>query len=305
MRVRVIVNPYAANRRAGKLWPQVERRLRETYPAMQAHLTTRPREATELTRRALLEGCDLILAMGGDGTVNEVINGFFDGEQRLAPHTALGFIPSGTGTDFVRSLSLPRDPVSAIDKLQGSTPRPADVGRLRCVSRDGQPVMRYFMNIADLGFGGALVDRVNGTTKMLGGFLSFLSGLLFTLTFYDNVRVRVRIDDYLDEEMVVNSVNVANGQYFGGGMWVAPKAKLDDGQFDIVIVGDVTRPEVVKNISRLYRGTLAEHPKVKVFRGRRVEVNSTQEVLLDADGEAPGKLPAIFELLPGAVHLLA
>jgi len=305
MRVRAIVNPYAGNRRAGKHWPQVEQRLREIYPHLQAHLTTRPREATEITRRSLTEGCDLILAMGGDGTVNEVINGFFDGEKIISSQTALGFIPTGTGTDFVRSLGLPRDPLLAIDIMQRSTPRPGDVGRLRCVSRDGQPIIRYFLNIADLGFGGALVDRVNGATKRLGGFLAYLSGLLFTLTFYKNVPVHVRIDDIFDEEMVVNSINVANGQYFGGGMWMAPKARLDDGQFEIVIVGDLTWPEVLKNIPRLYRGTLAEHPKVRVFQGRRVEVTSTQEVLLDADGEAPGKLPAVFEMLPGAVKLLA
>lgn len=305
MRVRVIVNPYAGNRRAGKHWPQVELRLREFFPDMQAHLTTRPQEATEVARQSLAEGFDLILAMGGDGTVNEVINGFFDGDRAVAPQAMLGFIPIGTGTDFVRSLGLPHDPLAAVERISSGVPRAADVGRLRCVGRDGQPVMRYFLNIADLGFGGALVDRVNGTTKMLGGFLAFLSGLLYTLTFYENVPVRVRIDDIVDEEMVVNSINIANGQYFGGGMWVAPQAKIDDGMFEIVIVGDVSRPEVLKNIPRLYRGTLAEYPKVKVFHGRRVEVTSAKEVLLDADGEAPGKLPAVFEMVPGAVKLLA
>jgi YegS/Rv2252/BmrU family lipid kinase len=307
MRVQAIVNPVAGNRRAGKLWPQVEARLRETFPGLRAQLTTRPREATEIARRALREGCDLLLALGGDGTVNEVINGFFDGERRLAPQAVLGLIPIGTGADFVRSLHLPRDPIAAIDKMRALVPRPADIGRLRCIPlrRNGQPVVRYFMNVADLGFGGAVVNRVNDVTKRMGGSLAFLFGLLFTLTFYKNVRVRVRIDDAVDEEMVVNSINVANGQYFGGGMWVAPNARLDDGRFEIVIVGDVSRLEVLSNIPRLYRGRLASHPKVKVFQGRRIEVKSAQEVLLDADGEAPGKLPAVFEMLPAAVKLLA
>jgi len=305
MRVQVIVNPFAGNGRAGKLWPQVERRLREIYPDVQLRLTSRPGEATEISRQSIADGVDLIFAMGGDGTVNEVVNGFFENEAPLTSHTALGCIPIGTGADFVRSLNLPRDPLHAIQKISTAVPRLVDVGKLRCASHDGQPVVRYFINVADLGIGGAVVDRINGSSKRLGGFLTHLNSLVVTLVSYENVRVHLRIDDAIDEEMVVNSINIANGQFLGGGMWLAPEAKIDDGWFDIVIIGNLNRAEALMNIPRLYRGRLALHPKVKVVRGRRVEVTSTQEVLLDADGEAPGKLPAVFEILPSAVKLLA
>lgn len=306
MRARVIVNPFAGHGRAGKLWPQVERRLREIYPELQSTITSRSREATDIARRSISNGADLIFAMGGDGTVNEVVNGFFDDTCRpLSSDATLGIIPIGTGTDFIRSLGLPRNPFHAIQKMSSASPRRADVGRLSCSGVDGQPVVRYFINVADLGIGGAVVDHINGSSKRLGGFLTHLNSLLVTLVSYDNVRVRVRIDDAFDKEMVVNSINVANGQFLGGGMWLAPEAKIDDGLFDIVIIGDLNRIEALMNIPRLYRGTLAMHPKVKVVRGRRVEVTSAQEVLLEADGEAPGKLPAIFEIIPGAIKLLA
>lgn len=304
MPAHVIVNPYAGNRRAGACWPLVERRLREVNPDFHAHLTSRPGEATEVARRALLNGSDRILVMGGDGTLNEVVNGFFDGTRAVAPHATLGIIPIGTGTDFVRSLNLPRDPLQALESMSSATPQPVDVGRVWCTGDNGQPVTRYFINIADFGFGGAVANRVNHANKRFGGFLTFLGGLLVTLATYQNAQVRVRIDGAAEEAMVINSVTIANGQYFGGGMLVAPHARIDDGLFEIVIVGDVTRPEVLKNIPRLYRGTLAKHAKVRTLRARRLEATSTQQVLIEADGEAPGKLSAVFEIVPRAVKLL-
>jgi len=305
MRVQVVVNPSAGHGRAGKLWPQIERQLRARYANLHYHLTSRPREATEIVRQSIADGADLILAMGGDGTVNEVVNGFFDGTRPIATHATIGIIPIGTGADFIRSLGLPRDPFHAIQKMFSAATRRADVGRLSCCGTDGQSVVRYFINVADLGIGGAVVDHINGSSKRLGGFLTHLNSLLITLASYENVRVRLRIDDAFDEEMVVNSINVANGRFFGGGMWLAPEAKIDDGLFDIVIIGSLNRMEAIMSIPRLYRGTLALHPKVKIVRGRRVEVTSAQEVLLDADGEAPGRLPAVFEIIPGAIKLLA
>jgi YegS/Rv2252/BmrU family lipid kinase len=304
MRVQVIVNPFAGYGRAGKLWPQIERRLREIYPVLQSRLTVRPREATDIARQSIIDGVDLILAMGGDGTVNEVVNGFFDGARQISTDAILGIIPIGTGKDFIRSLGLPSDPFHAIQKISAAAPRPADVGRLSCSGLDGRPVVRYFINVADLGIGGAVVDRINGSSKRLGGFLTHLNSLLVTLASYKNVRVRLRIDDAVDEEMVVNSINVANGQFLGGGMWLAPDAKIDDGWFDVVIIGNLKRVEALMNIPLLYRGKLAQHPKVKVVRGRRIEATSAQDVLLEADGEGPGKLPAVFEIVPSAVKLL-
>lgn len=305
MQVRVIVNPCAGNHRAGKLWPQIENRLWNIYPNLQTYLTTRRGEATDIARQSILDGFDLILALGGDGTVNEVVNGFFDRGGPIASQASLGIIPIGTGADFIRSLNLPRDPLEAIQKMSRAEPRLVDVGRLSCSSATGQPVVRYFINVADLGIGGAVVDHINGSSKRLGGFLTHLKSLLVTLVSYENVHVRLRIDDDFDENIVVNSINVANGQFLGGGMWLAPEAKIDDGLFDIVIIGNLKRAEALMNIPRLYRGRLALHSKVKVMRGRRVEVTSTQEVLLEADGEAPGKLPAVFEIIPGAIKLLA
>jgi YegS/Rv2252/BmrU family lipid kinase len=304
LRVKAIVNPRAGNGRAGKQWPQVEQRLREHYPDLHVHLTSRPFEATEIARHSLSLGYELLVSVGGDGTLNEVVNGFFDGDRPLAANARLSVIPAGTGSDFVRSIGLPGDPLLAAERIHHGSPRLVDVGRLRCTGHDRQPKTQYFINVSGLGFGGAVAVRVNGAPKIFGGFLTYLGGLLITLASYENVPVHVRLDEMLDEEMTVNSIHVANGQFFGGGMWIAPEAKPDDGLLDVVIVGDLSRREAVMSLPALYRGTLGQNPKVKLLSGRRLEVFSAQEVLLETDGEAPGKLPAVFEILPKAIGIL-
>ncbi len=298
-----IVNPAAARGRAGRVWPQVQALLQERGASFQVKFTRHPGHTTGLVREAVQQGYETVLVVGGDGTVNEAVNGFFVQGENINPQAKLAVIPRGTGTDFSRTLGLsPELPVLVDAILRGDT-RLIDVGRLRCTAADGSQVERYFVNIADLGYGGALLDRVNGYTKVLGGFLAYLVGMLYTLIFYDNQPIRFRIDEGQVQEGMYNAVIVANGQYFGGGMWIAPDARLDDGLFEIVLIGDVSKLEVLRNLPRLYRGTLSEHAKVHVLRGRKIEVWSDERVLLDADGELPGQLPAAFELLPASLRV--
>jgi len=179
--------------------------------------------------------------------------------------------------------------------------RRIDIGRATFIDRSGHQAQRLFVNVGDVGFSGAVVERVNRSSKALGGFLSYLGGLVTTLLTYSNKLVHITIDGRVEEIGVVNAVVVANGQYFGGGMWVAPTAQVDDGLFDIAVIGDVGKVEVIGNVPKLYRGTLASHPKVRYFRGRNVTVTSGDEVLLDLDGEQPGRAPVTFQLLPQAL----
>jgi YegS/Rv2252/BmrU family lipid kinase len=273
------------------------------FPKTLVRFTSAPGEATRLAREVAAD-FDTVVAVGGDGTIHEVINGLFHEGGLINPEIALGIVSLGTGADFVKGLSFPESEEDMLRLIVERRVRRIDVGRLQCVNQAGEPQHRYFINIADAGFGGELVEIVNGTTKALGPFVAFLGGLLRTLRRYQNKLVHIRIDDDFESEQVVNAVVVANGQFFGGGMWVAPQAALDDGLFDVVIIGDVTRREVLANIHKLYNGTLETHPKVTCRRGRRVELTSPERVLIDADGERPGELPASFEIVPAALQLI-
>ncbi|MCR4439549.1 MAG: diacylglycerol kinase family lipid kinase [bacterium] len=297
----IIVNPKAANGRAGRIWPACARLLDEALGGQyEARLTEGPGHAVELAKEAAAHGYELVVAAGGDGTVNEVVNGLADALAR----TQLGILSLGTGKDLIKTLGIPADLRQAAQVLASGTVRHIDLGRALFVDHHGRRAERLFVNVGDVGFSGAVVQRVNRSSKALGGFVSYLGGLVATLVTYSNKLVHITVDQAVDEILVANAVVVANGQYFGGGMWVAPSAKADDGLFEVAVIGDVGKTEVIANVPRLYRGTLASHPKVRYFRGRTVTVNSGDEVLLDLDGEQPGRVPVTFELLPQALACL-
>jgi diacylglycerol kinase (ATP) len=210
----------------------------------------------------------------------------------------LAFLPNGTGADLVRTLRISHNLSDAARQACQGFVHPIDIGQVQFTDLEGRPAQRYFVNVTDVGFGGDLVRYVNSHSKKLGGKLSFLKGLLVTLFQYQNKRVHVSLDETEGFEIKASSIVVANGQYFGGGMWVAPEARLDDGHFNLVVIGDVSKKEVLTNVTRLYRGTIAEHPKVRTFPARSIELTSEEEVFIDLDGELVGHLPARFQILP-------
>ncbi|MFQ5458768.1 MAG: diacylglycerol/lipid kinase family protein, partial [Myxococcota bacterium] len=271
---------------------------------VRGYLTEKPLHATALARRAIEEGAEVVISVGGDGTNNEVLNGLFDNGKPLNPDAAMAVFPGGTGGDFARLLKVPKDPVEAAKRFATSAPRRIDVGRLTCIDHAGQEAAHMFLNIAGFGIGGEVDARVNRTTKMFGGFASFLWATLVTLFTYRNRPVHLRVDDVLDEECVIQHVTVANGQYFGGGMWAAPEAALDDGLFDIIISGDITKREMILHGGDIYKGEHLAHPKNRFLRGRRVTASAAEATLIDMDGEQPGRLPVTLEIVPAAVRFL-
>ncbi len=301
MATQVIVNPRAANGKAGRIWPECAEMLANVlHEGFEVRFTEWAGHAVDLARQAAAQGCELVIAAGGDGTVNEVVNGLAD----ALPRTKLGILSLGTGKDLVKTLGIPADLRQAAQVLANGAVRRIDLGRASFVDGSGRQMQRLFVNVGDVGFSGAVVQRVNRSSKALGGFLSYLGGLVTTLLTYSNKLMHITVDGGLDEIALVNAVVVANGQYFGGGMWVAPMAKIDDGLFEVAVIGDVGRLEVIGNVPKLYRGTLASHPKVRYLRGKKVTVTSGDEVLLDLDGEQPGRAPVTFEVLPQALACL-
>jgi len=299
-----IVNPHAARGTAGKNWPQIRALAEECLGSFRSYLTTAPGEATRFARIAASEGVQTVVCVGGDGTLNEVINGLMNDKGSANPSLHIGFIPNGTGCDFRRTLGIPTNPKEALKIIEEGRTRPIDLGRLLYTNHEGQSETRYFHNLASFGLGGEVDERVNRSGKKLGGFLSFIIATLVSLILYEKKRIRLRVDDHFDEEVTVLNVAVANGQYHGGGMWVAPGADPSDGLFHVTVIGELSLPEVFYYLPKLYNGKIMQVKQVRSLTGKRVEAFSDGRVLLDVDGEQPGCLPATIELLPAAMRIL-
>lgn len=297
----IIVNPVSGNGKTGQRWAGIEERLRIEGAQFEVEFTREPGHATQLARDAVAAGYRTIVSAGGDGTLNEVINGLLvDG--RADPDVKLGLVPGGTGSDFGRGIGLPRDPLEAALHLLKAEPRWFDVGQITCKLGEGTNT-RYFINVAGLGFDGEVCDRVNRSSKALGGTIPYLSSLLITLFTYRNKRVRWTLDGLRREE-VLNSVIVANASYFGGGMYISPKSQTDDGLFHIVTLGDWGTLEFLVAVPRVYNGTHLTHPKVKVYTGRQVQVEADGRMFLQAEGDLFGEAPATFNILPHTLQVL-
>jgi YegS/Rv2252/BmrU family lipid kinase len=305
-KVVFIVNPNSAGGATGRQWRSIGARFRDRLGDFGELFTARPMDAVLLARRALEDGADVVVAVGGDGTVNEVANGFFtEGGHVVRPGAALAVLPQGTGGDFKRTFRWHEGVDATVARLAAGQEKPLDVGRLTFTAHDGSTCTRHFVNIASFGSSG-LVDRyVNSTTKVLGGKASFAIGSLRGMMSWKDRRVRLRFDGGAPEEMSITVVAVANGQYFGGGMWVAPEARTDDGVLDVTIWSGYRLVDFVIRSRMIYDGRHLQLPGTTTRKARRVEATSDDEVLLDVDGEQPGRLPASFEILPGAIRIVA
>ena len=309
-RTALIMNPQSQNGALGRKWPALVPVLRRELDSFEDARTQAPGDATRFTREALASGVERIIAMGGDGTISEIVDGFFSDGQAIAPDASLGVIPFGTGGDFRKSLGIPDDVQKAARVIRDGHTRTIDLGKLEYVTRDGEPAEQVFANIASFGISG-LVDRLtNESSKRWGGRISFLVSTVRATLRYTNQRVHLVFDD--DDEhpvdMTINTVAVANGRYFGGGMFIAPDAELDDGYFDVVAVGDMGIKDLALHGRRLYSGTHLALDKISHRRARRVRAEPGvpgEVVELDVDGETPGILPATFSILPRALRVLA
>ena len=302
-KIAVVVNPVSANGKTGKRWPQVEEAFKKAGVAIDFTFTKAPGHATEITKKYLKEGYNLIISVGGDGTANEVVNGFFEKDKPINELAAAGFMSTGTGRDFGRTIGTPKMINEAVEHILKSTVRSIDLGRVTFLNNDGQKEQRLFLNIAGLGLDGETVARVNRTSKAFGGFISFLWGTLISLLLYKNKQMTITIDgkEVFSEKLVV--LVIGNGRYFGGGMHIAPKAEIQDGFFDLVVIKDMTKLNLIANLPKVYAGTHLDHPQIASFRGRKITVSSPEATLLDLDGEQPGLAPVEIEIWPAAMPL--
>ncbi len=306
----VVVNPRSANGRTGREWDSTARKLRNIYPGMAVAFTRRRGEAAALVRQALGEGHQEIVAVGGDGTINEAINGMFAGDGPIDPDAVFAFVTSGTGGDFRKTFDIEAGPDAAIARLKNASVRTCDVGKVSCLTARGAPTVRYFVNIASFGLSGAVVDAVNRAriAKLFGGSFTFAFHSAVAMLRYRNTPLRLMIDGSDDEIATIATVAIANGQFFGGGMRVAPGAWTNDGLFDVVVMGGAPKGQSLADMKLIYTGEHIHKPHVRVRHGQRIVVAPVAEtrgrpVLIETDGELAGRLPATFEILPGALNL--
>jgi len=299
LKAQVIVNPESNQGKTRKRWKQIREAIKSHIHEFRYEFTEKPFQAIDLARDAIKAGSELIIGVGGDGTMNEIANGFFEGREIINPETTLGVIPSGTGSDFTRSLKIPGRIKDALRVITQAPSSLIDVGRVTFQDHNGKGSERFFLNVADFGLGGEVVKRVN-QNRLERKASSYVRCLVSAMVNYKSKRIRIRVDgkELPEAEYLVGAV--ANGRIFGKGMKVAPGAQLDDGLFDFVLVKGMKFLEFCRHGWKVFLGTHLAHPKISLIPCRQIEALILEEgdVLLEIDGEQLGHLPATFEILP-------
>jgi YegS/Rv2252/BmrU family lipid kinase len=300
MRTAAIVNPASAGGKTARLWPELARRL---GGGIETRFTQRVGHGTQLARQLLEEGYDRLIAVGGDGTISETVNGFFADDQPVRPGASLAILPKGTGGDFQRSLNIP-DMETALAVIQKGRAKPMDVGKVTYCDYEGRRQRRYFANLVSFGMGGEVAARAKNWLSRYSGQAAFIWATVDVFFRYDAKTVELEIDGEPAGTHTITNIAVGNGRYHGGGMHVCPKARMDDGLLEVTIIDSLGMFVLAKDLPVLYSENLYVHPKTHHRHAKRVVARSAQQVSIEVDGEALGRLPVELSLLPGALQVL-
>jgi diacylglycerol kinase (ATP) len=305
----VIVNPKSASGSTRDKWSAVAADLRAHFGAFAVAFTKAPGDGIAIAERAAKAGRKFIIACGGDGTVNEVVNGIMNSGEDVE----FGVLPSGTGGDFRRTLGMPQNHRQAAVALRDGVTKSIDLGRVTFRDHDGGDISRYFVNVSSAGLAAEVITRVKSQTVFdwlpgatLRGKANFAASTLQEIVNLQGKTLRVRFDDGEEHQLRTIAFCIANARYFGGGMMIAPEARLSDGLLDVVNISDLTTARIIMKAPALYRGTLASLEEVKMTTAHRIEVAAAdpmEDILIETDGELPGKLPALYEVVPDALRV--
>ena len=314
MKPFLVVNPRSANGATGRHFDSIAQAVRSSVGDCPHAFTERPMHAAEVTRDALVGGHDLVIAVGGDGTINEVVNGFFKAPllggapEPIHPGASLGIVPRGTGGDLRRTVGLDGDLGRSAARLKGEKRR-IDVGRVDFTKDDGSQGSRLFVNVAEVGVGAKVVEIVNSSSKVLGGKLTFMAASLRALVGWKDLSVRASLDGGAHEDFEVTTFAIANGRFFGGGMMIAPGADLHDGLFHLTLWSGFTLTDFLLKSGTMYDGSHLKLKNTRTRSARTVQLepgpNARGPIAVEVDGELIGRLPATFSVLPGALSLVS
>jgi diacylglycerol kinase (ATP) len=292
-----LVNPASGGGSTGRKWPDLARRAADAgLPGETVH-SSAPGEIAALAEHAASNGARLVVAVGGDGTAHEAVNGLL----RAGTGTELALLPQGTGDDFARALGVPRGFAQALAVARDGRARTIDVGRVTYQSAGGQ-AEAFFCSMAGVGMSGAVARRLLTTTKALGGRVAGVIATFAIFSRWTNLELQVAVDGEARAGLM-EDVLVANTEYHNGGMRLCPDASPDDGVFDVLLIGDVTKRDLLLTLPKIYRGTHLPHPKAELLRGRTVTVDSEAPLPIELDGEQPGTTPVRFEIVPAALRV--
>jgi diacylglycerol kinase (ATP) len=298
-----IVNPNAGRGKLGKSWGLVSSLIKQEYPSAVFQFTDGSGHAVELTREALKKGFSQIISCGGDGTLNECLNGFIKNDQSLNPEASLGLLPLGRGSDFARFLKFPRKPSEAVTHLIQSGARRIDVGKITCRGFNGKNISRYFLNIGSVGIPGNVDNWANKAPSFLPPVLSYYYCTVRGILEYSFEKVRYKAGGH-EGEVILLFMIIANGRYFGSGMDMAPQASIQDGLFNISILPQQPLLKMLTKLSTLYNGEYLKAPGAIAFKAPRIEIKpakNAKPLFVEMDGDCIGTLPATFEVLPRAI----
>jgi len=301
---RAIVNPAAGGHSTYRKWPLMSKYLRDKGLLFDYVYTEGVGHAIELAEAAVNEDYRYIIAVGGDGTVNEVVNGILNSTGSY--DTTLGIVSAGTTCSFARSIGIPLDPITSCGLLTSQNRLAIDVGIVE-YSSQGQNFRRFFVNEADIGFGATVIEASKHIPHLLGRKINYLPYVIIglaSLISYKNKRITVRIEDETEDVYDCAMLVIANGNYFGGGMQIAPNARPDDGLLDMVVFGNMRKSDFLKIWPMTYKGRHVSHNKVRMRKISNVSISSSDRILLEADGEFLGEGPVSFSVLPSALNMV-
>lgn len=298
--VKAIINPKSAHGQTEKNWSKISARLEAAIGPFSFEFTQSKGHATEICRKFLTEGGKWVISIGGDGTLNETINGFFNDKKNIFPDRVFSVVSTGTGSDFAKSVRDLFEVPDLLDKQDKKfTDHNIDAVRVTC-----GPESRYFANIASYGLGAIAVDHINRWQflKVLGGKAGYYLITVFTLLMQKNNLTEIRLNEK-SLQVKIQNIAIANGIYQGGGMKMAPKALLDDGLLDVILFEDLGFWETLFLSKKIYAGEHIRHKKIRCFKSKKVEIKSPKKIPIELDGESFGFAPAVFEVLPSAIKI--
>jgi YegS/Rv2252/BmrU family lipid kinase len=303
----IIVNPTSAGGDTARIWTRTASEIHRRFGAFAVEFTRAPGHGKQIALEAAKQGRKLIVACGGDGTINEIANGILESGEPAE----LGILPSGTGGDFRRTFHLSTDPAQAAADLKNGITETIDAGRVTFTDENGKTVSRYFMGVASFGISTSVIRRVKADKPFawlprgLSGRAGFAWSTLQTTLEMKYTKASITLDDGREREVSVVNFCVANARYFGGGMKIAPDARLDDGLFDVVMIGEISTPKILANSYKLYVGKHFDVAEVHHAHARKIVVNpiTDEKIRFETDGELPGFLPAVFEIAPRALKI--
>jgi YegS/Rv2252/BmrU family lipid kinase len=298
-----IVNPNAGKGKGSRDWDLILKHLKNKGLDCGELFTEAKGDAIFLASKALKDGFRKIIAVGGDGTLNEVLNGVFASEACPSTDVTLALIPVGTGNDWGRMFGIPSDYEKAAGIIAEGKKMLHDTGIVSY--QNGDKIQeRYFINIAGLGFESVVVKRTNyQKDRGHGGKAIYFYNLLMSLLSYKNTQAEIIIDGVRKNSRVF-SINVGNGRYCGGGMRQTPDALPDDGLLDVTVINGIGKIEIIRNLNILYDGTILSHPKIDGYKCRNLKVSSDSMLWVEADGESLGHTPAEFSIIPASINII-